>query len=200
MRPEKDLVRGIRHRDPGIFEEFVRRYQKQVYFTALRLVGERDDALDAAQEVFLKIWRFAPKMKKDLELEGWVYRVTVNTCIDRLRDRLRHQKHTAHSNLIMLSVPDKGISPREHAKLAEELRQVKQALDELTERQRSIFVLRHFQNLRIHEIAEVMSTSVGTVKATLHQTLNKLRGLLCRKAAASGQDNCTTNYEAETAQ
>ena len=52
MRTEKDLIAGIRRKDPGIFEEFVRRYQRNVYFTALRLVGGRDDALDIAQEVF----------------------------------------------------------------------------------------------------------------------------------------------------
>ena len=185
MRPEEDLVRGIRKRDLGVFEEFVRRYQRRIYFTALRLVGERDEALDAAQEVFLKIWRFAPKMKKDIALRTWVYRVTVNTCIDRLRARLRYEKHTMHDNVIVLSAHDKALSPHEHARLAEELRELKRALDELTERQRAVFVLRHFQNLRIQEIADVLSTPVGTVKATLHQTLNKLRGLLSGKTGVT---------------
>jgi RNA polymerase sigma-70 factor (ECF subfamily) len=178
MRPEEDLVRGIKKHDPGVFEEFVRRYQRRVYFTALRLVGESDEALDVAQEVFLKIWRFAPKAKKGIALASWVYRITVNTCIDRLRARHRHEKHTTCNNVIMLSVPDKAMNPREHARLAEDLREVKRALDELTERQRAVFVLRHFQNLRIQEIADVTSAPVGTVKATLHQTLSKLRGLL----------------------
>ena len=58
--------------------------------------------------------------------------------------------------------------------------QIKKALDELTERQRGVFVLRHFQNLRLREVAEVMAVPIGTVKATLHQTLNKLRGLLSK--------------------
>ncbi|HPA46559.1 MAG TPA: sigma-70 family RNA polymerase sigma factor [bacterium] len=178
MRPENDLVRGIRNRDPGIFEEFVRRYQSQVYFTALRMVGERDDALDVAQEVFLKIWRFAPKLKGDVALKTWVYRVAVNTCIDRLRERGRHADHTARNNLILLAVPDQQMSPHEHARMAEELNRLRNALNELTERQRSVFVLRHFQNLRTGEIAEILSTPEGTIKATLYQTLQKLRGLL----------------------
>ena len=119
MRSEEDLIRGVKNRDPGIFEEFVRRYQRQVYFTALRLVGDRDDALDAAQEVFLKVWRFAPKIKRGINFNSWIYRITVNTCIDRLRERLRCQKCSASDNLIVLSMPDKEASPRERAKMAE---------------------------------------------------------------------------------
>jgi len=178
MRSERDLVRGIKQRDPGIFEEFVRRYQQRIYFTALRLVGGRDDALDVAQEVFLKMWRFAPQLSETVMLERWVYRVAVNTCLDRLRHRIVHENRVTHDNLILLSLVEQGMNPRDYAKKAEELNQVKNALAELTDRQRAIFILRHFQNLKIQDIAEILATPVGTVKATLHQTFLKLRGIL----------------------
>lgn len=178
MRSEADLVAGIRQRDPGIFEEFVRRYQQRVYFTALRMMGNRDDALDAAQEVFLKIWRFAGKTPVSLVLERWVYRITINTCIDRLRSRCREDKHTTHDNLILLNLATMNASPQEMARRVEQMERVKEALEELTERQRAIFVLRHFQNLKLQEIAYILEAPLGTVKATLHQTLIKLRGVL----------------------
>lgn len=193
MRSECDLIQGMRKRDPGIFEEFVRHYQQRVYMTALRMVGERDDALDAAQEVFLKMWRFAPNLKDGLILDRWVYRVTINTCIDRLRERWRKTRfHVSDpDNLLLLSVAEKGMNPREITRLSEELQSVKKALSELTERQRTVFVLRHFQNLTMKEIAGVLSSPVGTIKATLHQTLIKLRGLL-NQGAASGQESQET--------
>jgi len=180
MRTEAELIAGMMRRDPGIFEEFVRRYQQRVYFTALRMMGERDEALDVAQEVFLKIWRFAARMKAESQLERWVYRITVNACIDRLRERRRFDPPSPQSNVILLSLLETGITPYEYAQQAQELLRIKQALGQLTERQRAVFVLRHFQNQKINEIADILSISVGAVKATLHQTLMKLRGLLSR--------------------
>ncbi|MBI1389673.1 MAG: sigma-70 family RNA polymerase sigma factor [bacterium] len=178
MESDFELIRGVRQRDPGAFEIFVRRYQHRIYFTALRMLGDRDEALDAAQEVFLKLWRFAPRLRPDVHLERWAYRVAVNACIDRLRSLRRVDTVNDSDNLILLSRVDKGSTPAEHAQQAEELNELKRAMNDLTEKQRAVFVLRHFQNLKLQEIAEVMSMPLGTVKATLHQTLNKLRVLL----------------------
>lgn len=188
MRPEDDLVRGLRRRDPGYFEEFLRRYQSRVYFTALRMLADRDDALDAAQESFLKMWRYAPTLEKAGAIQSWVYRITVNTCLDRIRERARHTKVTSIDNVILLTVPDDGMSPRQRAKLAEEMHALKQALQHLTERQRAVFVLRHFQGLKLLEIAEIVELPLGTVKATLHQTLLKLRGILIQETPDLSQE------------
>ncbi|MBN2329334.1 MAG: sigma-70 family RNA polymerase sigma factor [Candidatus Omnitrophica bacterium] len=183
MRTDQELIRGVKRHDPGLFEELVRRFQQRVYFTALRMLGERDDALDAAQEVFLKIWRFAPKLSESILLERWVYRIAVNTCIDRLRSLKIYEHKQTHDNLVFLSLVEPSMNPREYAKRMEELHQVKKALRELTDRQRAIFVLRHFQNLKMQEIADIMSMPLGTVKATLHQAFSKLQGFL-KKAHA----------------
>ena len=73
---------------------------------------------------------------------------------------------------------EKGLNPYENIRLMEELRAVKEALAQLTERQRTVLVLRHFQNLKLQEIAGILEVSLGTIKATLHQTLHKLRDIL----------------------
>ena len=178
MRTDQDLIQGIKNHDSGLFEEFVRRFQQPVYFTALRMVGNRNDALDMAQEVFLKVWRYASKLPDTVILERWVYRVTINSCIDRLRSDRNHYRKQKMDNIVILSLIEPGMNPREYAHRIEELNQVKQALAELTERQRAIFVLRHFQNLKMQEISEILSIPLGTVKATLHQTFCKLKGLM----------------------
>ncbi len=178
MRTEQELVRGIQKRDPGIFEEFVRRFQPAVFFTSLRMLGERNEASDTAQEVFLKIWRFAPKLSDSVILDRWIYRVTINTCIDRMRSLRPHLRRQTGDNIVLFSVTEPGMNPREYAKRMEELNQVKEALGELSEKQRAVFVLRHFQNLKMQEISDILSIPVGTVKATLHQTFCKLKGLL----------------------
>lgn len=178
MRTEQELVRGIQRRDPGIFEEFVRRFQSAVFFTSLRMLGERNEALDTAQEVFLKIWRFAPKLSDSIILDRWIYRVTINTCIDRIRSLRPHLRRQTGDNIVLFFMTEPGMNPREYAKRMEELNQVKEALGTLSERQRAVFVLRHFQNLKMQEISDILSMPVGTVKATLHQTFCKLKGLL----------------------
>lgn len=178
MRSEKELVKGLIKKDTRYFEEFARRYQHTVYFTSLRMLGEHHEALDASQEVFLKIWRSVAQLKKDGMLRSWVYRITINTCIDRLRERRRVRDRETTDNVIWLTLPAEGMSPQEYAQQAEEYRRLKQAMDGLTQRQRSIFVLRHFQNLKMQEIAEIMEVPLGTVKATLYQAFLKLKGML----------------------
>lgn len=178
MRPEEELIIGIRKKDSRFFEEFVLRYQQIVYFTALRMLGEHNEALDASQEVFLKIWRASTQIQKGMNLKAWVYRVTINACIDRLRERRRGEDTKTCDNVIWLTIPAPGLSPQEYLQQAEEFKRLKNALNELTQRQRSIFVLRHFQNLKVNEIAEILEIPLGTVKATLHQSLLKLRVLL----------------------
>ena len=84
------------------------------------------------------------------------------------------------------------MGPLEHARLLEEMREVKAALEQLTERQRSVFVLRHFQNLKLSEIAGVLNSPLGTVKATLNQTLCKLRSLLGIAGAESDSEDRST--------
>ncbi|MDX9755275.1 MAG: sigma-70 family RNA polymerase sigma factor [bacterium] len=178
MRPEAELIQGIRRRDERIFEEFVRRYQQVIYFTSLRMLNTHEEALDAAQEVFLKIWRSAEVPKHEGYLKSWVYRVTINACIDRLRERRRGEGTKTLDNVIWLSIPADGLTPLQIAQQAEEFTRLRRAMDELTQRQRSIFVLRHFQNLKLQEIADILEIPIGTVKATLHQALLKLRALL----------------------
>ena len=178
MRSEDELIVGIRKNDARFFEEFVRRYQQIVYFTALRMLSEHNEALDASQEVFLKIWRAAAQLQKGMNLKGWVYRITINACIDRLRERRRGEDTKTYDNVIWLTLPSPGLSPQEYLQQAEEFKRLKNALNELTQRQRSIFVLRHFQNLKVGEIADILEIPEGTVKATLHQSLLKLRALL----------------------
>lgn len=117
------------------------------------------------------MWRFAPKLAPGVPLHSWVYRIAINTCIDRLRSRSRYESKTTRDNSIVLGFPDRDASPQLQAQRAEELRAVKRVLGELTERQRAIFVLRHFQNLKQTEIAETLDTPVGTIKATLHQAI-----------------------------
>jgi RNA polymerase sigma-70 factor, ECF subfamily len=193
MRPEEELVQGIARRDSRIFEEFVRRYQHIVFFTSLRMLGENDEALDSSQEVFLKIWRSSVTARKIQNLKSWVYRVTINTCIDRLRERRRVDDLTTNDNVIWLTLPSQKMSPKEYASQLEEFKELKAAMNELTKRQRSVFVLRHFQNLKLQEISEIMEMPVGTVKSTLHQTLLKLRGLLTN--SRSGNNGAENNAQ-----
>ncbi|MBZ0258726.1 sigma-70 family RNA polymerase sigma factor, partial [bacterium] len=142
MQSDSDLIRGIKARDPGAFEIYVRRFQRRVYFTALRMLGDREEALDASQEVFLKVWRFSPKMNAQIDLERWTYRIAINACIDRLRT-LPRAEIKVEEKIIDLARIDRSAGPAERAQQSEDWRELRLAMQSLTEKQRAVFVLRH---------------------------------------------------------
>jgi RNA polymerase sigma-70 factor (ECF subfamily) len=178
---DAELVARARAGDRAAFDELVVRHEDRVYNMALRMLGQPDDALDLAQEVFLAAYRALDGFEAKAAFSTWLYRVTVNRC----RDELRRRATVKHTRPRPLSVdadppdpPAHGASPADLAVARESEALVAAAIAELPEEAREALVLRDVEGLAYEEIASVLDVPVGTVRSRLNRARTLLRDRL----------------------
>lgn len=179
MTEEKELVERLSGGDPAAFRELVETYKKKMYFFALNLVRDPADAEDISQEVFLKAFRGFKTFKRDARLSSWLYRIAYNTSIDHLR---RKPMTPEAEEEAVLDAGEDGFSERppspDPVRTAETQLlsvRVEKALQNVSDRERLVFLLRHYNDLKLDEIAESLQISIGSVKSYLFRCLRKLR-------------------------
>lgn len=168
-----DRIEQAKAGDAAAFEGLVERYRAQVFRTALRLLGNREDALDASQEVFLRMFKHLNTFDERKKFEPWLYTVTVNVCKDLYRNRSRRRQvplEDAHRD--RLETPP---SAGRRADAAEERNIVEQGLLTLGEREREAIVLRDIEGLSTKEVAEVLGTAEVTVRSQISRARVKLK-------------------------
>jgi RNA polymerase sigma-70 factor, ECF subfamily len=169
---------GVALRD---FGSWMASEQKRIYLLCKRLLQDADEADSATQDVFLKAFRALNK-GANAELdhpEKWITRIAVNTCLDRLRSnswKIFRKRPAPDDEAVILSMTA-GREPTAEAQLfAKQIQQrLEKALGKLSDRQRTVFTLRHYDALSLDEIAEILKLDTGTVKAHLFRALGKLR-------------------------
>ena len=178
MTDERELIDRAQRGDMESFRLLVERARANVYRLAYDLTSNRHDAEDLSQEVFLKVYRSLQQFRGDAKWSSWLYRITVNTCCDHYKSSTtKIMKRTEDiendkSNNIFCSdaaLPDKSAD----AKMFQE--NIDRALHQLTSRERSVFVLRHYHDLPLKQIAETLEITDGTVKTLLFRAIQKLR-------------------------
>lgn len=168
---DRELVREAQAGSERAFNEIVLKYRKSVYLTAVGMVNDADEADDIAQDVFVKAYESLATFRGEAGVYTWLYRITVNLCLNRLR------KRKVRSFLGLETVAQTMAAPEtdEPAELQELNARVRRAIMELPEKQRIVFILRHFRELPHAEIAGIMDRDVGTIKANYFQAIQKLR-------------------------
>ncbi|SRR5579871_3213213 len=172
---DSDVSAGLLERakagDLDAFDQLMRLHERQVLGTAFRLLGKLEDAQDAAQETFLRLYRSLNRLPDIQEIRSWLYRVTVNVCNDMLRQRRRRAWEP-------LSGPDpaSGHPDPELAWVHQERGQlVEMALKTLPEKERAAVVLRDMQGLSTREVAEILGSSEVTVRSQICVARAKLK-------------------------
>ena len=166
-----DLIEAAAGGDLAAFEGILRQYERLVFATALRLLCDREDAKDAAQEVFLRLYRNLGKLRGSGNVPSWLYRVTVNVCHDLGRKR-PVQAAEEELETFLDGKPD----PLQAAGEAERRRALELSLGLLSGREREAVVLRDLDGLSTEEVARAMGTSVATVRSHVCQARVKMRG------------------------
>lgn len=173
---DEELVSKAIHGDKEAFAELVRRYERPIYALAYRMVGNREDARDLAQEAFLKAYRALATFKESSRFSPWLYSIANNLCIDFLRRKGR--------NNLSLDEPFPlggerqiagGVDPTVQLEKRETQLQVQQALNNLPPKFKNILILRHMQELSYEEIAQVLGISASLVKTHLFRAREALR-------------------------
>ena len=182
MNEERVLVGRLRNGDQSAFRELVEQYKKQVYYLALNMTGDHFDAEDVSQDVFVKAYRGIGKFRSSAKLSTWLHRITVNTVIDSRRRKTHTMVSMSDDRddegmAAPLQIPalDAASNPESAAAGAVINGHIGEALNALSDQERTVFVMRHYQDMPIKEISEVLEVADGTVKSLLFRSIRKLR-------------------------
>jgi RNA polymerase sigma-70 factor (ECF subfamily) len=160
-----DLLTLARTGDRAAFEQLMRRHERLVLATALRLLGNLPDAQDASQEVFLKLYRGLRQVTSE-NIAGWLYRVAVNVCHDM------HRRSVREAEEVDTAAPDDP----QHDLLASERRALLlRGLRRLSEKERQALVLRDLEGLSTAEVARAMGTAEATVRSHIWKARLKVK-------------------------
>lgn len=178
---ESELIEGLLCGSEEHIELLVRRFQDKVLRTAFLYTRSWHDSEEIAQEVFVKICRRIGMFGGQSKFSTWMYRITVNECIDFLRKKKRrpwlkqHQQKDDEETRDHLEQIPSTLSTRQGAENKEIRSAIDKAVETLPEKQRMIFSLFYLEQLKIEEIAEVLKVSEGNIKAQLWQAREKLK-------------------------
>jgi RNA polymerase sigma-70 factor (ECF subfamily) len=179
-RDDVALMRAVQAEETDAFEEFVRRYQKRFYRIAMGYMRDHDDALDAVQGAFIRIYKARDRWTPQAQPFTWSYRILVNHCIDLIRkQRIREASSLDGPQMVEKDLEDRAsVSPFDSSAGHQLGEVIRAAVADLPDRQREIFTLRHFEEMSLQEIAEVQGCALGTVKSSLHRAVMTLRDRL----------------------
>lgn len=175
---EREVLAACRRGEREAFDQLVERYQRDVYRLCYRYVGNHEDANDMAQEAFLKAWRGLSGFRGDSAFSTWIYRIAVNTCLN-FRS-LRRPTGSEPSD----DLPDARPGAAERMVGHERERQVRAAIGRLPDKQRATLILKVYHELTHEEVARILGSTVGTVKANLFHAVSNLRKLMAGAAGA----------------
>jgi len=153
------------------FNLIVRKYQEPVYWHIRRLVISHDDANDVVQDVFVKAWKGLHKFRKDSALYTWLYRVATNEALSFLKKRkLRYYLPLVDVSRQLEETMESDV----YYEGSDMEKQLQKAILTLPEKQRAVFNLRYYDEMKYEDMAEVMGTSVGALKASYHHAVKKI--------------------------
>lgn len=177
---EKIILAQIRDGNDVNFEALVTAHSARIIGLAWRMVGNRDDAEDIAQEAFIRLYRDVGNFRGDSTVSTWLYRTVSRLAIDHLRRQKLRQKifffrnNNEEQDPLEL-VADPAATPGERYLSGEAGRQLARAMGKLSARQRTVFTLRHHEEMPLKEIAAILELEEGTIKAHLHRAVLALR-------------------------
>ena len=169
---EREAVEACQRGEREAFDRLVERFQRDVYRLCYRYVNNHEDANDVAQEVFLKAYRAIRRFRGDSSFSTWLYRIAVNTCLNFRSARKPQTEELPEA----LADPRAGVAASLESD--EQARRVRDAILRLPEKQRATLILKVYHDLTHEEVARILGSTVGTVKANLFHALGNLRKLV----------------------
>ena len=177
LSDDLELLEALRRGDAKAFETFVLTYQHRVYSISLRMLGNRSEAEEIAQEVFLRVYRSIGEFRGDSKLSTWLYTITSRLCLNRLK--AGNPRRRAGES-VLDKIADGRPNPDARLLEAERESAVHQAIQELDDDRRIVVVLRDLHGLSYDEIASALDLDPGTVRSRLHRARMELRQRLER--------------------
>jgi RNA polymerase sigma-70 factor (ECF subfamily) len=179
------LVQNVLQGNTKSYEKLMNRYKKNVYYIALRILNNENDAEDATQECFMKAFASLDKYEAKFAFSTWLYKIASNTCVDIFRKKkietlsITSSTHDEEGNEIQISdtkflTPDNGLEKKERKEI------INKIVNSLPERYKILIELRYYEELSYDEIAKVTNLPLGTVKAQLNRAKAILQDLITK--------------------
>ncbi len=174
---DKELLEKFNHPDSKnyAFNLIVRKYQEKVYWHVRKIVYEHEDANDITQDVFVKIWKNLHKFNQQSSLYTWIYRIATNESLSFLQKKKR--KLFGRGSEINEELINK-LTASEQLSGDEVQLKLQKAIALLPDKQRIIFNMKYFDEMKYDQISEILGTSVGALKASYHHAVKKIESFL----------------------
>lgn len=177
MENDSELIKRFQQGDVKAFEALVHRYQQQVANIVHSVLGRTSDVEDLTQEVFMKVYRSLKHLTLHANFSAWIYRVTVNLCIDQIRTKKLRRFFSLDTVpegelTTMHHCPEEGHTILERKELGEV---IDNAISQLRPEYRIVIVLRDIQGIAQEEISEILKLPIGTVKSRIFRAREELR-------------------------
>ena len=160
------------------FNLLLKKYQQKLYWHVRRMVIDHDDADDLIQDTFVKIWKNLPGFRNDAQLYTWMYRIATNECITFLNKK--KQKNNIPLDDVAYELAD-TLADSTYFNGDQAQMKLQQAILTLPEKQRLVFNMKYYDDMKYEEMSEVLGTSVGALKASFHLAVKKIESFLLSK-------------------
>lgn len=157
------------------FSLLLKKYQQKIYWHIRRMVVDHDDADDLVQDVFIKVWKNLDSFRQDSQLYTWIYRIATNECItflNKKKDKL-NVSYEEMSEKLGDSLSDDNFFTGEEIQ-----KKLQKAILTLPEKQRLVFNMKYYDDLKFQEISDILGTSVGALKTSYHLAVKKIENFL----------------------
>jgi RNA polymerase sigma-70 factor (ECF subfamily) len=182
---DAEIIERIKKGETKYFEEIVKKYKKVVFGHAYNFLRNKEEAEDTAQEVFIAVYKSLAGFRGDSKLSTWIYRITINTCKNRLKQMQRLRSQTADESYeenqeektsMVDNLKEKEEKEPDRSYASDETKKlIYKRIDELTEEQRRVIMMRDVDGLSYEEIGQVLKLSVSAVKSKLFRARENLR-------------------------
>jgi len=165
------------------FDQLVLACQKQVYWLVRKMVIDHDETNDLTQDIFIKVWHNIDGFEGNSKLYTWIYRIAVNECLAHLRKRKQRQMISleAVDNELVGYLDQSGLADGEHIQML-----LQKAILTLPDKQKMVFNLKYFEEMKYEDMSAMMGTSVGALKASFHLAMKKIETYMLNQSIVYG--------------
>lgn len=176
---EKELVEQLQNKTTAAaaFDRLMRIYGESVYWQIRRMVASHDDANDILQNCFLKVWNNLHNFRGDAKLSTWLYKIAVNETINFL-NKERHRQNLSESGEEDYSFLLRNLESDTYFDGDALQKELQEAIMKLPEKQRLVFNMRYYDDMKYEQMSEILGTSVGALKASYHHAVKKISSFI----------------------